>query len=115
MITESLEITAAELKNRTGWDIKPQGACKGEICVSLPGAFTTAGGKINLPQLAQRLRMPLIRDEAAGLWCLGPEAGGKALTTAQAPDFELPDWQGRSFRLSSLRGQKVLLVAWASW
>ena len=37
------------------------------------------------------------------------------LTTAVAPDLELPDFDGNPFRLSSLRGQKVLLVAWASW
>jgi peroxiredoxin len=37
------------------------------------------------------------------------------LTTAVAPELELPDADGNPFRLSSLRGQKVLLVAWASW
>lgn len=65
--------------------------------------------------LAERLGMPLVRDEEAGLWCLGPAAGGRALTDARSPDFALPDLAGREFRLDSLRGQKVLLVAWASW
>jgi peroxiredoxin len=37
------------------------------------------------------------------------------LTTATAPDLVLPDADGNPFHLSSLRGQKVLLVAWASW
>jgi peroxiredoxin len=32
-----------------------------------------------------------------------------------APELELPDLSGRSFALSSLRGQKVVLIAWASW
>ena len=59
--------------------------------------------------------MPLVHDAAAGLWALGPEAGGRALTSAQAPELILPDWRGNEFRLSSLRGRKVLLVAWASW
>jgi hypothetical protein len=115
MILESLEISGEQLKSRTGWDIKPQGACKGEICIPLPAPVTTLNGLIDLPKLAEKLNMPLMHDEAAGLWCLGPESGGKALTTAIAPDFELPDWQGHTFRLSSLRGKKVLLVAWASW
>ena len=35
--------------------------------------------------------------------------------SAEAPDFTLPDLDGRPFRLSVLRGQKVVLVAWASW
>jgi len=115
MILETLEITPDELKNRTGWDIKPQGACKGEVCIPLPSSVTTAEGLMNLPKLAEKLNMPLIQNEAAGLWALGPESGGKTLTTAIAPDFTLPDWKGQMFQLSSLRGKKVLLVAWASW
>lgn len=31
------------------------------------------------------------------------------------PDFELPDKDGKSFRLSSLRGKYVLIDFWASW
>lgn len=115
MILEALEISPDELKARTGWEIKPQGACKGEVCVPLPSSVTTTEGLIDVQKLSEKLNMPLVHDEAAGLWSLGPEAGGKALTTAVAPDFELPDWQGQTFRLSSLRGKKVLLVAWASW
>jgi peroxiredoxin len=37
------------------------------------------------------------------------------LTTAVAPDLELPDKDGNPFKLSSLHGRKVLLIAWASW
>ena len=61
--------------------------------------------------------MPLVADDAHGIWALGPETAvtGRALTTAVAPELELPDADGNPFRLSSLRGQKVLLVAWASW
>lgn len=115
MILETLEISPDVLKSRTGWEIKPQGACKGEICVPLFSSVTTTSGLIDVQKLAEKLNMPIIQDEAAGLWCVGPEAGGKALTTAIAPDFELPDWKGQTFRLSSLRGKKVLLVTWASW
>jgi hypothetical protein len=57
----------------------------------------------------------LVSDEANGLWCLGPESGGRALESARAPELTLPDYQGREFRLSSLRGKKALLIAWASW
>ncbi|TAK76433.1 MAG: redoxin domain-containing protein [Dehalococcoidia bacterium] len=32
-----------------------------------------------------------------------------------APDFELPDLDGRMHRLSDRRGKKVVLALWASW
>ena len=33
----------------------------------------------------------------------------------KAPDFTLPDLDGRPHTLSGHRGKKILLVAWASW
>jgi hypothetical protein len=112
MILESLSVTATEFERGTGWLIKPEGACKGELCVPLPAM---QDGRLDVRVLAARLGMPLVDDKDSGLWCLGPEAGGRALSSAVAPELTLPDVHGREFRLSSLRGRKVLLVAWASW
>ena len=114
MILTSLDTDVEALEARTGWSIRPEGACKGDACVPLSDAAVTSG-RVSVPRLAERLRMPLLHDEAHGLWALGPESGGRALTTADAPDLVLPDRHGRPFALSSLRGRKVLLVAWASW
>ena len=111
MILDSLDIDPAALERRTGWAIKPEGACKADVCVPLP----EHGAKIDARMLAERLGMPLIEDRDAGLWCLGPESGGKALASAVAPEVVLPDLDGNEFRLSSLRGTKVVMVAWASW
>ena len=32
-----------------------------------------------------------------------------------APDFTLPDRNGKPVKLSQFRGKKVLLLTWASW
>jgi len=112
VILTSLEVPAAEFERRTGWAIKPEGACRDDRCIPLPDGTRDP---VDVRALAERLNMPLVHDEAAGLWALGPEAGGRALTSAVAPELELPDADGQMFRLDSLRGQKVLLVAWASW
>jgi hypothetical protein len=114
MILDSLLIDPGAFERETGWAIKPEGACKEERCIPLP-ATVRAGALLDARVLAARLGMPLVADEAAGLWSLGPEAGGRALMSAVAPDLTLPDWHGEPFSLASLRGQKVLLVAWASW
>jgi hypothetical protein len=114
VILESLRVDPAELERRTGWSIKPQGACKEDRCVPLPidGGHD---GTVDARMLADRLGMPLVHDEAVGLWCLGPEAGGRAITDTRAPELVLPDLDGTPFDLATLRGTKVLLVAWASW
>ena len=41
--------------------------------------------------------------------------GGRTLASAECPEITLPDLDGEAFSLSSLRGRKVVLVAWASW
>jgi hypothetical protein len=107
-------MTADELERATGWVIKPEGACKGEVCKPLPDGVVS-NGRVDTHLFAESLSMPLIHDAKHGLFCLGPESGGRALASAVAPDLELPDLSGDLFNLASLRGQKVLLVAWASW
>ena len=112
MISKTPDVATAEFERQTGWAIKPAGACKDDRCVPLASPMSDT---VDLPAIAERLNMPLVHDEALDLWCLGPEAGGRALTSARTPELELPDWRGETFRLSSMRGQKVLLIAWASW
>ncbi len=117
MILSSLSIDPRDFEARTGWAIKPQGACKGEACVPLPASARRADGLLDAKVISERLGMPLVADADHGIWALGPETGitGRALTTAVAPELVLPDLDGKLFRLSSLRGKKVVLVTWASW
>jgi len=113
MILDSLDVDVAELERRTGWALKPQGACKAEFCVPMP---PYEGPTIRAETLSDRLGMPLVADAEHAVWALGPDAvAGRALASAEAPELVLPDRHGREFRLSSLRGTKVLLLAWASW
>jgi hypothetical protein len=113
VILERLDIDAAEFAARTGWEIKAEGACKADLCVPLPEG--SADGTVDARVLAERLGMALVPDEGHGLWALGPEAGRRALLSAEMPELELPDRHGRPFSLRSLRGTRVVMVAWASW
>ena len=110
MILDSLDVDPERFATGTGWQIKPEGACKGEVCVPLDRSGW------DVVRTAERLRMALVHDEPTGLWALGPESlGDRALVSAQAPELVLEDLDGLEFRLSSLRGQKVVLVAWAPY
>lgn len=118
MILHAPSVEPAALEAGTGWHLEARGACKGEVCVPLPASATAPDGTLDAAVLADRLGMALVHDADHGVWALGPETAitGRALTTAVAPDIVLPDLRtGEAFSLASLRGQKVLLVAWASW
>ena len=114
MISATLLVDPLELERQTGWAIKPEGACKDDRCVPLSWSHPPHE-PLDLRRFAEQLAMPLVHDNVADLWCLGPEAGGRALSSAIAPALSLPDLEGVPFELATLRGQKVLLVAWASW
>jgi hypothetical protein len=113
MLLHSLHIPKAEFEAGTGWTLKPEGACRGNVCIPLS---TPAGDVVDVARVADDMAMPLVAAEEHGLWALGPAAvGSRALASAEAPDLRLPDLDGNTFSLSSLRGQKVLLYAWAPY
>jgi len=114
VIAETDRVPVARLAAETGWEVKPQGACKDVRCVPLP-AGVLGGEGVDLPGFAAALGLPLLRDDEAGLWSLGPESGGRALADVRAPDLVLPTLDGEPFELARLRGKKVLIAAWASW
>jgi hypothetical protein len=108
VIVSRLDEPPDELELRTGWAIKPEGACRDDVCVPLARPF-------DLNDLARQLGMELVNDADHGLWALGPESGGPALNSALLPDIVLPDRNGEDFELRSLRGTKICMIAWASW
>lgn len=116
MILDSLDGVAADaFAARTGWTLNAQGLCRGEICVPAPGA-QRADGTLDLDVVSDRLGMPVVHDEAHHVYAVGPAtATGRALSTAVAADPELITRDGQPFRISSLLGRKVVLVAWASY
>ncbi len=99
--------TIAAFEEATGWHVRPEGLCRDDVCIPIDS--------VDIKTLAAALRMPLVTDDANGLWALGPPYGGKALATATAPSLVLPDLNGQPFDLATLKGTKVLLLAWASW
>ena len=114
MICDTPDVAVDVLARETGWEVKAQGACRGEQCVPLP-AGALQDDEVDLVAFAERMRRPLLHDEQHGLWSLGPEGGGRAMTSVEAPDLVLPTLTGEAFPLAALRGKKVLIAAWASW
>jgi hypothetical protein len=118
--TTALWCTAREAEEATGWVAKPEGLCRGPVCVPLPAGRERElvdSGRIDLAALWRHLGQPVVHSERGHVWVLGRSARERtaALASLEAPDFALPDPTGRVHRLSDYRGRKVLLVTWASW
>ncbi len=110
----------AALHELSGWELKPEGACLGDLCVPLPPGRElefVRDGWFNLGALAAHLSQPVVYDAGTAAWCIGEAAATRAaeLDSLVAPDFRLPDWQGVEHQLSDYRGRRVFLVSWASW
>jgi hypothetical protein len=117
---DALWSSSREAETTTGWEAKPEGLCQGEVCVPLPAGREREfvdGGRINLAALWRHLGRPVLHSARGDVWVLGESAQQRAsaLASLEAPDFTLPDVDGRMHRLSDYRGKKVLLVTWASW
>ena len=102
-------MTRKDFEEGTGWHLREEGACKGNVCVLL--ADSLKEDEVDVEALSEAIGLPLVQSKEHRLWALGPESiNSKALTSAEAQDFELPDVDGNMFRLSSLRGEKVSSV-----
>jgi AhpC/TSA family protein len=58
-----------------------------------------------------------VHDEQHSTWSFSdaPDEIVNRLRSLEAPDFALPDFDGKLHSLSEYRGKKVLLMSWASW
>ena len=116
MIVSELSVDRVAFEQATGWELKPQGACRGELCVPLQGGTVDSSDRVDVARLADQLGMPVVADEAAGLWALGPATmSGRALLSAHLPALDLIDLDGQPFDFATLRGKKVVLVAWSPY
>ena len=106
------------------FELKPEGACLDTFCVPVrqdedSAMFVTRAGQgwFNVTELARRLLQAYAVDHDRQVWGFGeiPLTRQPFLRSAIAPDFTLPDRQGNMVSLSDFRGNKVLIVTWASW
>ena len=115
---ERLLLSPDAVRDALGWELHEGTLCNDAMCVPLPaGSRLGAEGLFDLAEVAAALDRSLAVDPSEQAAFLGGSAGerAQALTSLLAPDFTLPDLAGRPHTLSSYRGRKVFLVAWASW
>lgn len=113
---EALWIDAAQLPSLTGYELKPEGACRDDICVPLPRELLR-GNDVDAAGFWRNTGHPVLHSASGNVWLLADDALARrtALESLHAPDFTLPDLEGMQHSLSDHRGKKVFLATWASW
>jgi hypothetical protein len=111
---KELWVRATDLPRINEFEVKPQGACRADMCIPLSKDLRS-GDWFNLTGFARKLHQAYVAD--SGAWSFGeiPLMRGDFYKTRIAPDFAVPDRKGRVVHLSDFRGKKVLVVTWASW
>ncbi len=114
--SKDLWIRKADLERINGFELKPQGACRNEMCIPVTKAMSQ-GEWFNLTAFAHKVNQTYLNDPAARVWSFGeiPALTGNYTTARIAPDFAVPDRKGKTVHLSDFRGKKALVVTWASW
>ncbi len=109
-----LWIPFGDLPGINEFSIKPQGACRADICIPLPKELKRKGW-LNLSGFARKVKQAVVNDGA--LWSFGeiPTLRGGFPESRLAPDFAVKDRKGDTVRLTDFRGRKILLLTWASW
>ena len=119
---ETLWLLPTELARTGGWELQPEGLCRGPLCVPVPPGASWIRGRsadvrVDVTGLSRHMGQPVAASPEGAVWSIGEAAEDVAdrLRSLDAPDFSLPDLDGRMHALSAFRGRKVFLLAWASW
>jgi hypothetical protein len=114
----TLLLTPGALQEVTGWDLKPEGLCRADVCVPTRSrADVQVDERVDLRVVAELLGRPLAIDDDTAVAALGESAATRTaqLASGRVDDLVLHDLDGKPFSWSSLGRKKKLLVTWASW
>jgi len=114
----TLLVAADDFAAATGWSLKPQGLCRGDVCVPVRGhAGVVVDAHIDAARVAPLLGRTSVVDAAAGVvaYAASASAAGARIAELHAPDFTLGELDGTPFTFSEIGRKKKLLTTWASW
>ena len=109
-----LWVRPKDLPRINEFELKPQGACRADVCIPTPKSLTK-NGWFHLTGFSRRIGQSYVADSNTYSFGEVPILRGGYLRARQAPDFAVPDRKGRPVHLSDFKGKKVLIVTWASW
>ena len=117
---DGLLIRREDLPRVNGFELKPEGACREELCIPLnEDLLIEQDGRewFDLAAFAGLVGQPYVADREAGVWSFAeiPARRESMMVDAMAPEFEVTDRQGKRIGTADLKGRKALIVTWSSW
>jgi hypothetical protein len=111
---QNLWVQSKDLPRINQFEVKPQGACRADVCIPLSKTLKN-GDWFNLTGFARKIGETIVIEK--GVYSFGeiPVLRGAFYNSRIAPDFAVPDRQGKVVHLSDFRGKKALVITWASW
>ena len=115
---ETLLLTPEALLDVTGWELRGEGLCRGDVCIPRRADDQlVSDGRVDIVAFGAALRRPVAVEPEAGIAVLAASADSyqHVIDEGSAPPFTLPDLDGDAVSLADFRGRKKLLLAWSSW
>ncbi len=115
---DGVTIGVDDLAKSTGWHLKPEGLCRGNVCVPVRDRSALVDGDaVRVEAFGSVLHRPVVIDPANMIVAVGESAAAvsEQLRQRRAPDFTLVDIDGTPHTMSAIGRKKKVLVVWASW
>ena len=123
-----IALHSGQLAAATGWSLKAEGLCRGEVCVPVRDRTPLIAGRgldvssnsvdfLDVAEFSRLVGRLSVVDNSRNVVAFGDagSARSEALGSLEAPDFTLPDITGKPVSLSDFDRRKRLLLAWSSW
>lgn len=111
---QNLWVASKDLPRINEFEVKPQGACRADICIPLSKTLKN-GEWFSLTGFASKIGETVVADQNVYSFGEIPVLRGGFYNSRIAPDFAVPDRKGKIVHLSDFRGKKTLVLTWASW
>ena len=113
-----VSLALTDFERLSGWSLKPEGLCKGAVCVPVKNSQLLSDGmNIDLLEFSRMVNQNIIVDSQYRVAAFGEQAPSRAesMKSLDAPNFTLPDIHGKQVSFSDFNRRKRLLLAWSSW
>ena len=113
-----VSLALTDFERLSGWSLKPEGLCKGAVCVPVINSQLLSDGmSIDLIEFSRIVNQNIVVDSQYRVAAFGEQAPSRAglMESLDAPNFTLPDIHGKQVSFSDFNRRKRLLLAWSSW